>query len=138
MLKNTKIISRLAMLLLVNVTLMVALGGIGYLGMSSIREGLRTVYEDRTVALGQLRTIEENYYEIRLGVLAALGASDNAVVTQKKADAEQRKAEAEAVWSAYMATSMTAEEARLAQSAKANLQAYDAVMAPSICRSDGG
>lgn len=127
MLKNTKIISRLAMLLLVNVALMVALGGIGYLGMSSIREGLRTVYEDRTIALGQLRTMEENYYEIRLAVLAALGASDNAVITQKKAEAEERKAEAEEVWSAYMSTSMTAEEAQLAQSAKANLQAYDAV-----------
>ena len=54
MLKHTKIFLRLAMLLLINVALMVALGGIGYFGMSSIREGLRTVYEDRTVTLGQL------------------------------------------------------------------------------------
>ena len=127
MLKHTKIFLRLAMLLLINVTLMVALGGIGYFGMSSIREGLRTVYEDRTVTLGQLRTMQENYYEIRLAVLAALGASDPAVVTQKKADAEQRKAETDAVWSAYLATSMTDEESQLIESAKVNLQAYDAV-----------
>jgi methyl-accepting chemotaxis protein len=138
MLKHTKIFLRLAMLLVINVALMVALGGIGYFGMSSIREGLRTVYEDRTVTLGQLRTMQENYYEIRLAVLAGLGANDPSVLTQKKADAEQRKAETDAVWSAYLSTSMTDEENQLIAAAKTSLQAYDAVWPEVFAKTAAG
>ena len=127
MLKHSKIIQRLAALLLINIVLMGALGGLGFFGMSSIREGLRTVYEDRTVALGQILTAMEEYYEVRLVVLAGLGATDPNVVAQKKSEADTRKAEIDAVWKAYMATYMTPEGEVAAKTADANIAAYDSV-----------
>ena len=57
MLKHTKIIQRLAALLIVNIVLIGLLGYFGYFGRASIREGLRTFYEDRTVALAQVRGV---------------------------------------------------------------------------------
>src|SRR5690348_15463777 len=98
MLKHTRIIQRLGALLLFNIALMVALGSIGYLGMSSIREGLRTVYEDRTVALGQVKVIVTNYYEVRLAVLASLQAKDQAAVAEKQTAVNARKADAAQTW----------------------------------------
>ncbi|HNB29050.1 MAG TPA: MCP four helix bundle domain-containing protein, partial [Alphaproteobacteria bacterium] len=127
MLKHSKIIQRLAALLLINIVLMGGLGGLGYLGMSSIREGLRSVYEDRTVPMGQILTSMEEYYEIRLAVLAGVGATDPAVVAQKKADTQERKARIEKEWKAYMATYLTPEEAEAAKTTEANIAAYDAV-----------
>ncbi|MBL9035953.1 MAG: MCP four helix bundle domain-containing protein [Rhodospirillaceae bacterium] len=127
MLKHSKIIQRLAALLLINIVLMGALGALGFFGMSSIREGLRTVYEDRTVPMGQILTTMEEYYEIRLAVLAGLGATDPAVVTQKKAEAEERKAHIDTEWKAYMSTYMPPEEVEVAKTTAANMAAYDAV-----------
>ncbi len=127
MLKHSKIIQRLTALLLINIVLMGALGALGFFGMSSIREGLRTVYEDRTVPMGQILTVTEEYYEIRLAVLAGIGATDPSVIAQKKADAEERKAKIDKEWQAYMATYMPPEEVEAAKTAVANIAAYDAV-----------
>ncbi|MBL8710982.1 MAG: MCP four helix bundle domain-containing protein [Rhodospirillaceae bacterium] len=138
MLKHTKIIQRLAILLLINVGLMGILGGLGYYGMSSIRDGLRTVYEDRTIPLGQMKTILQGYYEIRLAVLAGLGASDTGLIAQKIADAEGVKAEVDKVWDAYMATYMTPEEAELAKVTATARESYDAVWPQVLGKSLAG
>ena len=37
--------------------LLIAIGGIGLYGMGATKEGLRTVYEDRTIALDQVTRI---------------------------------------------------------------------------------
>jgi methyl-accepting chemotaxis protein len=138
MLKNTKIIVRLTMLLLVNVVLMVALGGIGYFGMASIREHLRTVYEDRTIALDQVDNTLSNYYEARLAVLAAIGATDPAVATASKDAALKEEAEAADAWKAYLATSMTPEEADLTKTADAAIKEYNAAFVEVLTLATGG
>lgn len=127
MLKHTKIIQRLAILLLINIGLMGVLGGLGYYGMSLIRDGLRTVYEDRTIPLGQMQSITKGYYEIRLAVLAGLGSDDPALVAQKNAESEQIKIENDALWQAFMATYHTPEEAEVAAVMAAAKDEYDAV-----------
>ena len=127
MLKHSKIIQRLVALLLINIALMGALGALGFFGMSSIREGLRTVYEDRTVPMGQILTSMEGYYEIRLAVLAGLGATDPTMIIQKKAEAEERKAKIDKEWQAYMATYMPPEEIEAAKTTEAAIAAYDAM-----------
>src|SRR4051812_29291733 len=113
MLKNTKIIQRLAALLLVNIALMALVGALGYFGMASIREGLRTVYEDRTIALEQVDNIQADYYEVRLSVLAAIRAADPAAATASKDAADKNVAAAAETWKAYLGTSFTPEEAEL-------------------------
>jgi methyl-accepting chemotaxis protein len=129
MLKNTKIMTRLTMLLLVNVLLMVALGAVGYFGMAAIREGLRTVYEDRTIALDQIDNTQANYYEIRLAVLAAMEAADPSAATADMENATKREADSAELWKAYLATYLTPEEAELAKAADAAMKAYNATSA---------
>ena len=138
MLKHTRIIQRLGALLAINIALMIVLGTVGYFGMSSIREGLRTVYEDRTVALGQVKVIVTDYYEIRLAVLAALQAKDQAAVAEKKGAVEKRKADAAETWAAYMATDQTAEEAALSKATAGDMAAYDAASSKVLERASSG
>jgi methyl-accepting chemotaxis protein len=126
MLKHTKIIQRLSGLLVINLSLMVVLSVVGYFGMSSIREGLRTVYEDRTVALDQVDNVQANYYEVRIAVLTALGANDPQIASASQERIAKEVAASADIWKAYLATYFTPEEAELAKSADANIQTYAA------------
>jgi methyl-accepting chemotaxis protein len=126
MLKHTKIIQRLAALLVVNIALIGLLGYFGYFGMASIREGLRTVYEDRTVALGQIRGVTNGYFEARLAELAALRATDPAIIAEQQAAAEKSVADSGDEWKAYMATYLTPEEGEIAAATQKNMADYNA------------
>jgi methyl-accepting chemotaxis protein len=126
-LKHTKILQRLVALLFVNIVLLGIVGGLGFYGATKIRDGLRTVYEDRTIPLGQMQTMIRNYYEIRLAVLAAINTTDVSVMNQKKEEAEQLSAEAETNWQAFLTTKMTDEEAALATATAESKKSYDAV-----------
>ncbi|HEY4164554.1 MAG TPA: methyl-accepting chemotaxis protein [Dongiaceae bacterium] len=127
MLKHTKIIQRLAALLVFNIVLMGLLGCLGYFGMSSIRDGLRTVYEDRTIALNQIQEVMRNYYETQLAELAAISAADPAATVARQSEAAKFMAGADDVWKAYKATYLTPEEAELVSAAEKDLADYSAV-----------
>jgi methyl-accepting chemotaxis protein len=126
MLKHSKIIQRLAALLIVNILLMTVLAVIGYLGMASIREGLRTVYEDRTIALDQVDNIQAAYYDARLAVVAAQSATDPTAIAASKATVDKSVAAAAETWKAYLATYLTPEEAEITKAADADIKVYDA------------
>ena len=51
MLNNMKISTRLVLLMTLLLVLAIVLGGVGIVGMGKADDGLRTVYEDRTVPL---------------------------------------------------------------------------------------
>src|SRR4051812_8474483 len=126
MLTHTRIITRLAIMLTVNIALMASLGAIGFLGMSEIREGMRTVYEDRTIALGQVHTVLRDSYEIRMAALAAI--EDPSVVAEKKATIAELRAKLQDIWKAYLATYLTPDEAEIAKSADTKMAAYQATV----------
>jgi methyl-accepting chemotaxis protein len=133
MLQHSKIIQRLGALLVVNIVLMTILGLLGYFGMASIREGLRTVYEDRTIALDQVDNVQSAYYDARLSAVAAASSTDPATIASDKAALEKSVATAAATWQQYLATYLTPEEAEIAKAADAGMKAYaasaDAVLA---------
>ena len=52
--KNLKIGTRLSLLLGLMSLLLILVGGVGLQGLGATRDALQTVYEDRTVALGQI------------------------------------------------------------------------------------
>jgi hypothetical protein len=58
MIKNLTVKSRLAVVIGLLSLLLVAIGFAGLSGMASTNEGLRTVYEDRTIPVGRLGEIE--------------------------------------------------------------------------------
>ncbi|MBX9961562.1 MAG: methyl-accepting chemotaxis protein [Burkholderiales bacterium] len=113
MLVNFTIGTRLQVLVVALSLFLVGVGISGLLGMSSMKERLRSVYEDRTVALEDLHEVTESAYRSRGRIDAALmeGADESAIRDLAKVDgylAAMRKA-----WDAYMSTGSTDEEKAL-------------------------
>ncbi|HEY8159485.1 MAG TPA: methyl-accepting chemotaxis protein [Methylobacter sp.] len=94
--------------------LMILVGSMGLHGMSKANDGLRTVYEDRTVPMNQISTIKELMLTNQLRITAALVTPTPEVIQKNTADVEQNIAEISKIWTAYMATYLTAEEKILA------------------------
>ncbi len=108
---RTRLIAVIGMLSM----LLVAIGLYGLWGMSQSNEGLRTVYEDRTVVMGQLDNVVRGLLNNRLSIA-------NAILDPNEANLEKQTAEIavniELInknWDAYMATYLTPEERRLAE-----------------------
>eukprot|EP01032_Pedospumella_encystans_P032677 gene32677-36896_t len=96
--------------------LTVLLAAIGFAGLNSLSRtnaSLQTVYDDRLVAMGMLNQIGTGllYQQIALGNAAdAQEGAHSALLAQ----AQKRGGEIDKVWTAYMATYLTPEEAVLA------------------------
>src|SRR5690348_11279404 len=104
MLKHTRVLVRLAAMVAVMLVLMAAVAAIGVRGMSSVQDGLRTVYEDRVVPLEQISTIQSGYFKIRILVMDAIAANDVAVIQKDTAGIVEQVDAAQKLWSAYLAT----------------------------------
>ncbi len=105
--------ARLVLLVGLMSVLAITLGLLGLNGMKKANEGLRTVYEDRTIPMGQLAIIDSNLLENRLAIVNSLVFKDEA---QKNIElVRQNIQEITKEWDAYMATYLTVEERKLAE-----------------------
>ena len=114
MLKNTTVKLRLIFVLALLRLISVALSSLGLRALGATNDSLRTVYEDRLVAIGQLHEIlaltQQNHLTVAEGVykdVAALPA-DADIITQQMAKVS-------ATWKAYAATYLTPQEKVLAE-----------------------
>lgn len=114
MFKNLTIKSRLIFVIAILSVLLVAIGVMGMLGMSKASEGLRTVYEDRTVPMGQVSDIQKLLLTNRLRIAVSMVTPTPEVIQKNTAEVEQNIAEIGKIWDAYMATTLTPEEKILA------------------------
>ena len=100
----------------------VLVGAGGLLGMAQSNESLRTVYEDRVVALGQLGEIgalmQQNSQAVSLAVLEMKGGGQSK--PEHVAAIRQNAAQIDKVWAEYMATYLTPEEEGLARTFQAS------------------
>jgi methyl-accepting chemotaxis protein len=114
--------------------LLVIIGVLGMRGMSSSNEKLRTIYEDRMIASGQLSEINqlqaENQRQVHLMLMhdprlpeSRLHDHPLSFHTDKMAENTKRN---NAVWEAYLATYLTPEEKRLADDFLAKRKVYQA------------
>ncbi len=110
--KHASVKFRMLSVLLAMAMLMIVISSNGLLGMSRASEGLRTVYEDRTVALGQLSEIKTRVLHIRTALVTALSYQQEA--PKQIAEIEQDIGTIDAQWRAYLATAMTPDEKALA------------------------
>ncbi len=94
---------------------MLIIGGVGFYGLSKANEGLRTVYEDRTIPMGQLALIQKLVLINRVRITAALTTPTPEVIQTNTAEVEHNMAEITKTWDAYMATYLTPEEKTLAE-----------------------
>ncbi|MGZ5599425.1 MAG: methyl-accepting chemotaxis protein [Methylobacter sp.] len=113
--KNFTIKTRLASVIGLLSMLMLIVGGMGLLGMSRANEGLRTVYEDRTVPMTQLAAIQKLLLTNRVRITAALISPTPDVIRKNTVEVEQNIAEIDKTWHAYMGTYLTPEEKKLAE-----------------------
>jgi methyl-accepting chemotaxis protein len=107
---KTRLINVIGMLSI----LMMIIGGMGLYGMNKTNEGLRTVYEDRTVPLNQICLIKELLLSNRLSITAALLSPTPEVIEKNAAEVEHNIAQINRTWADYTATSLTAEGKTLA------------------------
>lgn len=114
MFKNLNIKSRLTAVIALMAVLMIVIGGMGLLGMTQANEGLRTVYEDRTIPMGQLGDIQALLLTNRLNIAATLVSPTPELLRKNTDEVEQNIGEIGKIWDAYMATSLTPEEKVLA------------------------
>ena len=94
--------------------LLVGIGGMGLFGMSKTNEGLRVVYEDRTVALDRISTINRLIARNRRAVADALLQPTPEVISSNDAEVKKGIAEITRIWEAYIANPLLPEEKILA------------------------
>ena len=109
-----KISTRLMLLIGLMSVLLLIVGGIGLYGTDQTRDGLRTVYEDRAVPLGQLSHIQSNLLENRLALTNALANFSPEEVQRAATAITKNLADNSNLWTAYTATQLTPDEKRLA------------------------
>ncbi|PTQ82370.1 methyl-accepting chemotaxis protein [Nitrosomonas ureae] len=116
MLKNMTIKSKLALVIGMLSVLLVGVGALGLYGIDQSNDGLKTVYEDRTVVLGDLSLILDRMHRVRLNAVMAANIQDVTVAKQRVAMTVERDAEINATWQKFMGTILTPEEEKLANS----------------------
>ncbi len=113
--KNLKISTRLSMLIAIASVVMLIIGLYGLRGLDHTNAGLKTVYEDRTVALGYLGDIQALLLENRLALLSMVANQTPEELARGVADLEKNTASINKLWADYTATNSTADEEKLAK-----------------------
>jgi len=110
---NLKISTRLMVLIGSLSALLVLIGGIGLQGISQSSDALKTVYEDRTVAVGQIADINRLNLANRLLIAVSLINPVPEEITKSTTQIEANIVAIDKVWAEYTATGLTEEETRL-------------------------
>jgi methyl-accepting chemotaxis protein len=132
MLKNTTIKSRLIFVIGLLSVIMVAIGAMGLISLQSTNASLKTVYEDRLIAMGQLDNVVRLLVRNQLTIAKAI-TGDPAQLSSKMDNVDKDMGEASKIWGEYMATYLTPEEKRLAdQFAEARKLLVDEGLKPAI------
>lgn len=114
MFKNLTIKTRLIFILSFLVVFLLGIEMLGLFGMSKANDGLKTVYEDRVIPLGQLVHIESLLQQSRIAIAAALVTPTPEVIDTNTAIVDKNVKEITRTWGEYVATQLTPEEEKLA------------------------
>jgi len=113
-LANLTIKIRFALITGILSVLLVTIGGVGLYGINKTEAGLKTVYADRAVPMGQLYSIVRNLMSNRLNMSESLLHPNPNNISRRLADTEKNIADISRTWDAYMSTYLTPEEKVLA------------------------
>ncbi len=115
MFNNLTIKTRLISLITFLSVLMIAVGVMGLWGMGQSNQGLKTVYEDRTVPLGDVNMIiRKNNLNLQAVADALLNPTPE-IAKEHVAEIKKTREEIGKIWDGYMATYLTPEEAVVAK-----------------------
>ncbi len=130
MLTNLSIKSRLIFVIGFLSALLIVIGALGLVSLSTTNGSLKSVYEDRMVTLGQLERISalinKNQVIVAESVSGQLSAfpEDASVVDKNVVELKKVVTEIDTVWKAYMATNLSPEEKKLAEEFDAHRRIY--------------
>ena len=110
-----KISTRLILLVATLSAMLITGAAMGLFGIFKGNEGLKSVYEDRTVPLAQLGEILTLTQRNMMLVSISLTNVDIPRINKNIAEIDSNSAEITKLWDAYSATTMTAEEVPLAK-----------------------
>jgi methyl-accepting chemotaxis protein len=113
--KNLNLKARMAFVLALLSILLLFIGGMALLGMDKANEGLRNVYENRTVPMGQIASIQKLLLTNRLLITASLSNPVPELIQKNMAEVEKNIAEINKTWVTYTITYLTPEEKRQAE-----------------------
>jgi methyl-accepting chemotaxis protein len=114
MLKNLSIKSRLIFVIAFLSALILIIGISGLISIAFVNSALRTVYEDRLVAAGQLDQVARLILENQLTIARAV-SGDPGKFTAAADTSDKRTEEINKQWGAYMATYLTSDEKKMAE-----------------------
>jgi methyl-accepting chemotaxis protein-1 (serine sensor receptor) len=112
--KSLTIKARLVITLATAIVLLIAIGAMGIIGLGTIKEELRMVYEDRMIPLEQVTLIDRLILRNRLLIATAMVTPTAAVIQKNMDELEANLDEVGKIWGAYMASFLTPEEKQLA------------------------
>ena len=111
--KNQKISTLMSWLIGTLAAMLLGIGLLGLWGMNRSNAALKSVYEDRTVPIDQLAHV--NALQLSNGLAVANGLLQTLPAAEAAAQVEANIAKVTKLWDAYMATQLTADEAKLAK-----------------------
>ncbi|MDP3701816.1 MAG: MCP four helix bundle domain-containing protein, partial [Hylemonella sp.] len=111
---NLKISTRLLVLVAVLSGLLILIGLTGLFGNSKSNEALRSVYQDRTVALVELEEVGQLVVRNRVLVMDMIMNPEPANIDRRDKELRANLEDVGKIWAAYMATELTPEEKTLA------------------------
>jgi methyl-accepting chemotaxis protein len=114
MFKNLTVRMRLSLLIGLMSVLLIGIGVMGLSGMQKANEGMKSIYEDRTIPMGQLSHIQALLLKNRLRIAVSIITPTPEIIQQNTTEIEKFIEDAGKTWDAYMATYLTPEEKILA------------------------
>jgi methyl-accepting chemotaxis protein len=132
MFARMRISGRLAVLTVTMGIFLAVVAAVGLQGMSSILAGLKTVYEDRTVCIVQLSTIQRDLFRIRVRVLTMLDGATTAEQTQMMTEIRAFDTQIDQQWKDYISTYLDPEEKPLADDIEKRLASYREIKATVV------
>lgn len=124
MFDNMTIKSRLMLVIGMLSVLLVGIGGLGLFGINQSNDGLKTVYEDRTVPAIDLGLVLDRMQRVRLNAVVAANLRSDTVARERAGLTAQRDAEINDTWQKYIVTTLTPEEEKLANTWQQQWQVY--------------
>ncbi|MDZ4074785.1 MAG: methyl-accepting chemotaxis protein [Hylemonella sp.] len=109
-----KISTRLTILIGLMSLILIGIGLLGLFGIRQADRAIKTVYEDRTIPLGQVADIERMLLRNRLAIAVSIVTPTPETIQPNTNEIEANIAAITRTWDAYMATTLTVEEAKIA------------------------
>jgi methyl-accepting chemotaxis protein len=108
--KKLSVESRLVLVIATLSITLLAIGGMGIMGMSKSNEGLRTVYDNSMVPTDQISNIQKLLLENRLFIAVSLVTPTPEAIQKNTEGVERNIAEITKIWETYRANSHLSDE----------------------------